>query len=247
MNKKRFIFLLVGIFLVVVAAIVGVHFLLGSKDNKEPDKKDKDEKVVTYEVTDPKILDTLKIFDGPGCDTVIETFCNDHTVYAKDIPSGIVIATPWHKGDLGEQTKISLADYSKLVQKYYGKDYQLEPKKEDGLLCIWSYNESEKAYVKNPNPACGCIGDPAYTRYRVVKAVQTGDELVIELRVAFYRTSGDCFYEDYEATRSISTNEMKIDGMDFYDSDAAYSKASLYKLTFKEIDNNYVFLSSERA
>ena len=247
MKNKGFIFLLLGIFVVVIAAILGIHFLTQPKEEGDKDNKDKDQKVVTYEVTDQKILDVLTIMDGPGCDTVVETFCNDHTVYAKDISSSIAIALPWHRGDLEGKSKVSVEEYSKLVQKYYGKDYKLEPKKGDALLCVWYYDENENAYMKNPEPACGCTGDPAYTRYRVVKAVQTGDELVIELRVAFYRNSGDCFYEDFEGTRSIPTTEMRVDGMDFIDSDAAYSKASLYKMTFKEVDGNYVFVSSERA
>lgn len=246
MKTKNYIILFSSIFVVVVACVLGVYFLGHKENTKKNDntKKEETTETITYEVTDTKILDILKILDGPGCGTAVETYLNDHTVFAEDIPSSIAVAVPWHRGDLGEQQKISLEQYTKYVQKYFGKDYVFEPKEGDSLLCIWSYNSSEKAFIKNPEPACGCGPDPGYTRYRVVKAVQTGDKLEIDLRVAFYRESGNAFYADYEATRSIP--EMGInDDLEFYDSDAAYNKASLYRMTFKEKNNNYLFISAE--
>lgn len=240
---KKFGLLLVCIFLVVVGSIVGVYYF-SQKDDvvevKEPSK------ITTYEVTDQRILDILKLFDGPGCDTVIEDYLNDHTVYAKDISAVVASAVPWHRGDLGEQTKISLEEYTKYVQKYFGEDYLLKPKDGDALLCIWSYVESEKAFVKNPEPACGCIFNPSYSRYRIVKAVEKDSILEIDLRVAFYRESGPAFYADYEATRSISGMGID-DNLEFYAAAESFDEASLYRMTFEENAGNYVFVKAERV
>lgn len=242
---KKFILLLVFIFILVVGSIIGIYYFT-NKDKTENTNKDNTTKIITYEVTDQKILDILQILEGPGCDMATETYLSDHTVYAKDIPSSIAAAVPWHRKDLENQDKVSLEQYTKYVQKYFGEDYQFEPKKGDSLLCMWEYNEAEKAFIAIPKPACGCGPNPEYTRYRIVKAVQNNENLEIDLRVAFYRTSGNCFYADYEATRSIPGMGINED-LEFYASDEAFAQADLYRMTFKENNGNYVFIKAGKV
>ena len=237
MNNKKIIILFLSIFVLTVGCILGVY-LFTHKEEKKEEKNSKKE-VITYEVTDNKILDILKMFDGPGCDSVIEIFINDHTVYANDIPSLIAASVPWNRGDLEKEgNKIPLEQYTKYVQKYFGNDYKFEPKKGDSLLCIWSYDENEKAFIKELEPACGCTSAEK-TVYRVVKAIEENDVLEIDLRVIFYRDSTNSYYADYEATRSIPTTDSFTD--------ESFNQSSLYRMIFKKINNNYIFVLAEKA
>ncbi len=244
MKSKSFVLFLILVFVVVVSCIVGGYYW----KNRQPEKNGGNDKKgsIVYEVTDSKILDILKIFDGPGCQTVVEEFLNDHKVLAKDISSNTAMAVPWKRGDLGEQTSISLEEYTKYVQKYFGEDYNFQPKDGEGLLCIWEYSASKKSFERNLDPICGCTLDPGYTRYRISKAVETDHVLEIDLRVVFYRSSSDSFYGDYEATRSLPG--VGLNGVaEFYASEEAYAQADLYKLIFKESNGNYIFVSAERV
>ena len=121
---KKFILLLAFIFILVVGSIVGIYYFTNKDKTENTNKDNTTNKIITYEVTDQKILDILQILEGPGCDMATETYLSDHTVYAKDIPSSIAAAVPWHRKDLENQDKVSLEQYTKYVQKYFGEDYQ---------------------------------------------------------------------------------------------------------------------------
>ena len=255
-KKKGSGLLIVLVIVLVVASLVGGFFIgtsgilvgkkeePGKKEEKKDTKKEEKEPVVTnYAVTDEKVANLINNLDvgilDDSCKT-LEIYTNDKKVEVKDIPAlkAYRIAEAAEFFDSGKQS-ISLDEFTKVVQKYLGKDYKFNP--EDGLgkghCMAYYYDASTKTFNKQET-ACGGTCGPR-TNYNIVKAVDTDGVLKIDVKVIFASLDEgkDAFYSDYQKTNKIGTFEDDLSSL--------YSKGSNYQFTFKLEDGNYVFVSSE--
>ena len=211
------------------------------KDKKKEEKK---EPVVTnYAVTDEKVSKLIDNLDvgilDDSCKT-LEIYVNNKKVEAKDITiqKAYRIAESAEFFNSGKQS-VSLDEFTKVVQKYLGKDYNFNPS--DGMgkgQCMsYVYDASTKTFNKQET-ACGGTCGPMPS-YKMIKAVDTDGVLKIDVKVIFASLDEgkDGYYSDYAKTNKIGTFED--------DREALYDKGSNYQFTFKLEDGNYVFVSSE--
>lgn len=168
-----------------------------------------------------------------------ELFVNDKKVEAKDVDQ----LTAYHMVERNyfssDAKSISLEEFTKEVQKILGKDYAFKPESinYNGSSCPqYNYDANTKTFNKQQT-ACGGTSGPVGIKYIITKAVESDGLLEINVRVAFGDGSS-IFYSDYARTKVLkeySGSETDLD----------YSKAALYKFTFKSEDGNFVFVSSE--
>lgn len=253
-KKKNSVLSIILVIILMAACLVVGYFINDAgifnfseeKEVKQEEKEKKEEKkepvVTNYAVTDEKVANLIKNIDVGALDNCngFEDYANDKKVVANDITSqkAFRIAETAEFFNSGKQS-ITLDEFTKVVQKFLGKDYKFNP--EDGMgkgKCMsYFYDASTKTFNKQET-ACGGTCGPI-TDYKMVKAVDTDGVLKIDVKVIFalLDEGKDGYYSDYQKTNKIGTFEEPIDPI--------YNKGSDYQFTFKLEDGNYVFVSSE--
>ncbi len=110
----------------------------------------------------------------------------------------------------------------------------------------WTYNEKTRTYIGAKEYGCGCTAGPYNNLILPTSAYKEDNNLIIYVRAIFYDERSEKYYSDRTHLNPILN--YTIDDPDT--KNMAYtlenlSKGSLYKLTFKNIDDDYVFISSE--
>ena len=105
-----------------------------------------------------------------------------------------------------------------------------------------TYDSTKETYTVGEH-ACGGTCGPFSTYGQVKKAVKTGDTIVLDVRVIFADYNLQKWYADYDNTKEIQVpNDPETNGPD---PSSVMDQATLYKVTFKLEDGNYVFVSTE--
>ena len=254
-KKKSPIGLIILIIILMCGCLVGGYFInekglikLGNeKETKEEKKKEtkKEEKepvVTNYAVTDEKVANLIRNIDVGALENCngFEDYASNKKVEAKDVSSikAFRIAETAEFFNSGKQS-ITLDEFTKVVQKFLGKDYKFNP--EDGMgkgKCMSYYYDASTKTFNKQETACGGTCGPI-TNYKLVKAVDTDGVLKLDVKVIFASTDEGKmgYYSDYSKTNKIGTFEEQIDPL--------YNKGSDYQFTFKLEDGNYVYVSSE--
>lgn len=245
-KKKSSIGVIILVIILMIGCLVGGYFLNESgilSGKKDTTKEDKKEPVVTnYEVTDSKVAKLIDNLTSGGFDCqVLKTYVNDHKVTVDDISSDRAFRIAEKEIFNSLEESYTLDEISNIVKKYLGKDYKFNPKDNMGKgECYSYYYDSTNKEFKKQETACGGTCGPM-TSYKLVKAVDTDGELVLNAKVIFvtYDSENDGYYSDYNMTNRIGSYEDDLDSL--------FTKGSDYKFTFKLEDGNYVFVSSEPA
>ena len=261
-KKKSNIGIILLVIVLLCAAFAGGYFvnekgLIGGeketpKEEEKEEKKEED-KVTVYDVTDEKILSLLGVlgFIEPGNCHWIETFANDKKFSVDDIDSrGAYTVTSAYFTD-AERSKwpdtVSFEDFKKQVAKRFGKDYKFEVSEKfgKGKECVPYYYDSSSNSFKKQETACGWTCGPSST-YKVVSAVDKNGVLKMNVKVLFYvipeNSNEGVMYGDYNKTNKIGTFSTFESVMP---TDDLFAKTDTYEFTFKNEDDNYVFVSSE--
>lgn len=206
----------------------------------DKEKKEEKEPVVTvFEVDDAKIsklIDNLIV--GFECNR-LEVYTNDNKVSASDISNDIAYEVAVYNQDSNlSKDSVSTDEITKLVQKYFGKDYKFDPETltDRKGQCISHYYDKASKQFAYQETACGGTCGP-HTTYKIVKAVDTDGVLKLDVKVIFVDQNITNFYSDYAKTNIIG-------GFD-NDVESYFNQGSDYQFTFKNEDDNYAFVSAE--
>ena len=257
-KKKSPIGIIVLMVVLMLGCLVGGYFLNESgvfnkdkKDTTEKSKgkekeKDKKDPIVTnYDVMDQKVAGLISDlmqggFSYGGC-TALEKFTNDKKVTAGDLDDLVIYHIIEAKEFLNKKDSFTLDEFKTAMKKYFADDATFEPNSIDykGKSCPqYNYDMSTKTFNKQQT-ACGGTCGPV-TSYRLDKAVDTDGILKLDVKVVFTKYDSGTEYDyfgDYAKTNGIGTFDDDIYSL--------FDKGSNYQFTFKLVDGNYVFVSSE--
>ena len=253
-SKKSPVGIVILVVVLMVLCIGGGYFAsekgIFKKDNsektnvKEVDDEEKNPIITNYEVDDEKVTDLiehlLSIGSGRSCGP-IETYAKDSKVEAKDLDNLTIYHIIENAEFYNNKDSFTLDEMNAAIKKYFYGDISFDPESINyrGVTCPrFNYDSNTKTFTKQAT-ACGGACGPSST-YKLIKAVDTDGTLKLDLKVIFAKDEN--YYSDYQRTNQIGALS------DISDSDAKsrlFDKGSDYQFTFKLVDGNYVFVSSE--
>lgn len=264
-EKKKNGNIIIIVLLVIVILGLGGYIVYDKVLNKEEknivvDKKDKaevkEEKVESLDIYDDLVRGLVgKITRAMGvCSDFREVYLKDSVFTANDFSNEkaylLACGSMFEeiRGDVN--TGSGYKDFSaerldKAIKAIFGNDYKFEHKSYESFPA-WKYDVNSKTYKAQEATAGGCTSGPYSNIIKNSKALKIGDRIEIYQRVIFVNTSNGKGYSDSKKTKEI-TNLDRYGEFDAIseENDENISKGTLYKLTFKEEDGEYVFVSSE--
>ena len=257
-EQKKGRLLLVICFIVVMILCGGLGYFLGTSDlinpkevmqenennTKEVEKKElKDVEVDEFMVS---LLDKMNTADN--CNTMSSlNYYTDKKFTVSDISKEhaqlIMLYNLRKKGyEFRENNWFTSDVVHEIIKSTLGKEYDYVDESINYCPAI-TYDSSTGKYVFGVN-ACGGSCGPQTVR-KVLAAKRSDDIIELTIGVIFGPKGDDTkFYSDYERTNVIiDLADKAIDGNEVTDAD--YEKGAKYKMTFKNEDGNYVFVSSE--
>ena len=146
-----------------------------------------------------------------------------------------------------ENYELTKDTFDKALAEIYGKDYKFTEYKDQPSCPAFTWNESKQAWIVGEHGCGGTCGP--HNMKRVVKAYKTNNTMVLEVRVIFVDYHDTItYYKDVNHTLNITDKlNTYLEFGDSHTNDSAsnYNLGSLYELTFKLEDGNYVFSSSK--
>lgn len=226
---------------------MGSHFDItvknqSSNGEKSSDTKEKqaDKNVIEYSLTDSKIANLIpNLVKGINCWT-IEEFANDRRIVSNDIPNqrAYIVAEVNTFYPSGRQS-VTLEEYTNEVRKFFGKNYQFDPelvRYNDATCPQYEYQKESRQFIRRQT-SCGGTCGPNKSIFKVIRAVDTDGVLVMDVKVLFGSREGTNFYRDYQKTKLVTNDPNTLD--------SSIGQGGEYKFTFKNENDNYVFVSSE--
>ena len=261
-KKKRPIFLIVMLIILGVGCILGGYYLStidvfgGNEvesdgtitgeisDTTGENQNEQSETTITKEKNEYEILiDKYMKGNPPANCGSIEVFAKDKVVTASNINS--LYAANTVTMNMSQNTEdrpdtISLEDFTKEVKKYYGENYEFNSESLVNTQSLEGYIYKDGVFTKHSNNwggTCGPVSSYVYS-----DAKKDGDNLEVYVHVIFNGITSDgmtdgTYYADYNRTKRIEEFN--------YSNEEDYKRGSLYKFTFKLVNENYVFISSE--
>lgn len=233
---------LIGTF--VAGYYVGSNFQIDLKSGAiEKTEKGKGEEslITNYKVNDPKIVNLIgNMVKGFGTDCfAIEDFANDRIITATEVSNTRAFAMAENNNYYSSaRSTIPLDEVKEEIRKYLGAEYVFDPSgvQYDATKCTqYQYNAEKKQFERIPNSANRTC--PYYeTVYKIVKAIDINGDLDIHVKVLFGSTNG-YYYSDY------TRKNVAVIGNDALSSYVYAGSDYLFK--FKQIDDKYIFISSE--
>ena len=234
---------------VIVLAIVLFCFWIGySLGNRylvpkvEPEEVPEEKLETEMDTEDPEVKDLIsRLVAGPDCWN-IDYYTNDTKVTTKTLPIERIfqvtsIASFSSKG----VESITLEDFDTEIQKYFDTGYTFNPEtiSYQGPECFdYSYDAEEQRFIKQEN-VCESTCGPNSSQYLITRAVKREDSLLIYVKVLFgSQAESTNYFSDYERTNFITNDPESLDENLRYGTD--------YFFTFKLVEDNYVFVSSEK-
>ena len=219
---------------------------------KKVDNKKDDTKYI--KTTDKKVVSTLDtIMSGLSHYSGIWDYFTDKKVTVDSLDEEIiqsvalkVIVDEFYKNN--EHTHTPIQGYSFSADKYESIiksifDISKVENKSIKNCPNFDYNADTKTYTAG-EPACGGTSGPWGSVEKITKVTQKGNNLEMYVRVLFYDSASSSYYYDYNHTKKVSEIVLD-DNTTLADIESFISSGSLYKLTFKVKDDNYLFVSSE--
>lgn len=214
------------------------------KNNEEKPKQE------VLEVTDPLVVGAIdKIDDSLNYQCGTESiYMTDKKVTIKDINNELAYATVMMKLAFNDLASISATQLDQAIAETFGKDYVFEHKTYGGCP-LYEYDAASGNYNLSQK-ICGSTCGPT-NETKIVKAIKSTDTLEIYERIIYVDTGaaqGDALAYCKDATRQqivgyLTSNDRMYNNKK---KEELIAKGSLYKLTFKLEDNNYIFVSSEK-
>ena len=261
-SKKKNMGLIVFLVLLILIILGLVGYILIDKDiiklkNNEKsevvekvDNKKDDTKYI--ETTDKKVVSILDtIMNGLSHYSGIYDYFTDKKVTVDSLDEEIiqsvalkVITDEFYKNN--EHTSIqgysfSANKYESIIKSIF--DISKVENKSIKNCPNFDYNADTKTYTAG-EPACGGTSGPWGSVEKITKVTQKGNNLEMYVRVLFYDSASSSYYYDYNHTKKVSEIVLD-DNTTLANIESFISSGSLYKLTFKVKDDNYLFVSSE--
>ncbi len=244
-NKKKKSIIRIIILIVAIGLCFGLGYLVATLANPKPNipvEEEVEEVETTIEVDEAITHLVDRLVAGDGCNG-IEFYTNDHKVTVKDITNERLFKiTELESFSSKGIESMSIEDVDTEIQKIFSKGYLFKPEEidyKDSNCFQYTYDKDKQIFTKQET-ACGGSCGPNRDYYKVVNAVEKNDVLNVEVKVLF-SSGGESMniYSDYERLNLVTNDAEHIeDNLD---------KGSSYIFTFEKVDNNYLFVSSERA
>ena len=270
MNKHQSLFMtVVVIFCIVLAG--GGCFYLGTKmtdkkpetvktDEKEDESKDKENDtfkeftVVSYPTAVNNILYNYLKSDNKNLDDYLNSISNNHKLYLAGILG--------YDGIENDLENKKLEDLKKNLNKYFGSDFGLKGENyfisEDDEVCLFKYNENDKAFVYNedtiPTDVLVDLDRTEIYNYKL-DTIDYKDDSVVLTYYGLYAvtdTVGPTTVTNNKNIKRVLNYDQETDNL----TDAEYlsdaftkNKNDLFKFTYtyKLIDEKYVLVDFQQA
>ena len=254
-KKKSSVGIILLIVILIIGCLAGGYFLSesgilkGDKENTEKSNANEEKEIVpvvtNYEVTDEKVANLINNllkggYSYGGC-SALETFTNDKKVEAKDLSDLVIYHIIEINGFYNQKDSFSLDEFNAVAKKFFDSSYHFDPTAINykGASCPqYNYDSGTQMFTKQQT-ACGGACGPM-TSYKLVKAVDTDGVLKLDAKVIFTNygnTTGYDYFSDYAKTNGIGKFNDDVNTL--------LDKGSNYQFTFKLVDGNYVYVSSE--
>ena len=230
----------VVIIMIVLIVFFGVGYFIGTKLISEPEEVVTHEEV-EYELDDPMIVKLINdLVAGYPC-SYLEVYTNDKTVTSEDIPNELLYRVGEESFDSSDKKSITIKDFKSELNKHFSVGYSFEPDTIDynGAGCYkYRFDSISQEYVKK-DISCEDSCSPNGTQYIITRAVGKDLDLKVYVKVLFGSNDESIkFYSDYERKKYLTDDYDKIEKY--------YYKGSEYEFIFQKVDDNYLFVSSER-
>lgn len=255
-EKKKGRLPFVVCFIVVMILCGGLGYFLGTSDliftmvneqksDKKDEKENKDNNEKSDELKDVEVDEFMialldKMNTADICSIASLNYYTDKKVSVGDLSNQqaqlIMLNSLRKKGvSFGQYSTFSSDMAHDIVKSILGKDYNFVDESINFCPPV-TYNSEEKKYEFG-YVACGGSCGP-HTARKLLSARRNDNIIELTIGVLFGPKNSEYdFYSDYEKTNLV------VDGRDLTDSD--FANGGKYKMTFKNEDGNYVFVSSE--
>ena len=236
-NIKKYIYPLVAVFVVF-----GIGYFVGLGSMKILSKKDTSNGYQKIDIVDDAVVTTLmkNLTAGSDCWN-IEEYANDHKVDVKSISDErIYQVVQWGSFYNKGKSTITLDEFNAEIKNYFSIGYSFDPNKiSSSSSCNpFSYNENTQEFVAL-KLACQDLCGPNKTQYKIMDVEDDGFHLTVTVNVLFgSQAEKVAYYSDYERTNFITD--------DYEHLDQYYDQGDSYLFTFLRVDNQYLYVSSEK-
>ena len=261
-NRKPLIKVIIIIVCIALLAACGYglyNFIQVKRSERIEAKKKEEDKKKQQELDDLKYINndsnevvyTFEIFTSSLTNPCgVDDYFMNEKVNAKDISNSKAFEIASREIFRSKNllyTEVSVGNYmteeevNNKIVNYFGKTYTYTPKSYEGCY-KFDYNADKKAYVISSENTCLTTCQSPNLK-RVTKAQKSDKYLILYVRVLFAGKNG-VYYKDYD--RKEEAKYLTPDANGKYDTILSnFSQTSLYKMTFTNDGNNYVFTSSE--
>ena len=226
---------------VTIIVVFGVGYLVGLGSMYLVSKKNVSEKYNKIEnLEDSRVASLISnLIAGVDCWN-IEEYANDHKVTVKDLSSERIFQVVQWGSFYDKKTSASLDEFNSEIQKYFSIGYSFDPEQiqYSGNCNPLHYNAERKEFYLS-KLACMDACGPNSTQYKIVDVEDNGFDLKVTIRVLFGSQAESVhFYSDY-ARRHYITD-------DYEHLDSYFNQGDTYQFTFLRVDDNYLYVSSEK-
>ena len=232
----------VVIIMIVLIIFFGVGYFIGTKLISKPEEEVVTQEEIEYDLDDPMIVKLMNdLVAGYPC-SYLEVYANDNTVTSEDIPNELLYRVGEESFNLSEKKSITIKDFNSELQKHFSVGYTFDPDTIDynGVGCYkYRFDSISKEYIKKDISCEEDSCNPNGTQYIITRAVGKDLDLKVYIKVLFGSNDESIkFYSDYERKKYITDDYKKIEKY--------YYKGSEYEFIFQKVDDNYLFVSSEK-
>lgn len=172
---------------------------------------------------------------GYGCNN-IEEYTKNIVVTNKDVSNDRAFqVVQYLEFNSKEYNAITLENVKRKIARYYGDDYEFDPKKLTSKCSLYSYNLEDKIFYRT-NEFCVNNCSNTETIYKVRDFDVDDGILIINVYVLFNSQSESTnYYKDYDRRNVVDDGDI---------TEMTYS-GDIYQFRFKKYGNNYQFISSK--
>ncbi len=231
----------VVIIMIVLLFFFGIGYFIGTKLISSPE-----EEVIQDEIElnadDPFVVKLINdLIAGYPCN-YLEYYTNDNEVTIDDIPNELLYRVGEEIFFLSNKKSMSIEEFNSELKKHFSVGFSFDPEEIDynGAVCYkYRFDPISKEFIKKD---IGCEDSCSVntTQYIITKVEKDDLNLKVYVRVLF--GSGDesiKFYSDYDRKKYVTD--------DYKNLDKYYYKGNEYLFNFQKVEDNYLFVSSDRV